>query len=301
MHFRPTTGRRMLLAAPAATLLIGTGLGLAAPAGAATADATAGLDSTGRTVAYTAAPGQANQVRVTASKVSGSDDITYLIDDVVPVDTGDGCEHPDAADLTKVSCTITTVDSQDPYAGLKIALGDGNDVIDYDNATDQAYYFASIDLGEGADRATDTGSVDGNSVLGQAGDDEITVGAAATVLGGDDDDTIVADGGTTVVLAGDGNDDVTSSGDGGSVSGGVGDDVIHGGTDDQNLSGDDGDDQIYGGTGNDFLYGGKGDDILYGNSGDDTIYGNSGNDKLYGGPGRDTLSGGPGTNEVHQD
>ncbi|MFJ9035046.1 calcium-binding protein [Streptomyces sp. NPDC102406] len=294
-------GRRMLRGASALALGLVAPVVLVGTAGAATPSATAALDPSGHFVAYTAASGQANQAVVTATGADGSADITYVIDDVVPVDAGDGCAYPDAADRTKVRCTVTTLESQDPYATLELHLGDGNDVVRYDNATGQTYHFASVDLGAGADRLTDTGSVDGNSVRGGAGDDIVTVGVAAVVLGDDGADTVHAGGGEAVVQGGLGNDTLDADGDSSSVAGGPGNDVIHGGADDQNLSGDDGNDQIHGGTGNDFLYGGKGDDILYGNSGDDTLYGNSGNDKLYGGPGRDTLSGGPGTNVVHQD
>ncbi|MGY0024921.1 calcium-binding protein [Streptomyces sp. YJ-C3] len=298
-------GRRTLRAASTLTLALGAGLAapavLGGPAAAATPSATAALDSSGHFAVYTAAAGQTNQAAVTASRTEGSADITYVIDDVVPVDAGTGCAYPDGADRTKVSCTVTTLESQDPYATLKLDLGDGDDVVSYDNATGQTYNFASISLGEGADRLTDTGTVDGNAVLGGAGDDDITVGAAAVVLGGDGADTVHAAGGGAVVQGGAGDDALTADGDASSVHGDAGDDVIHGGAADQNLSGDDGDDLIHGGTGNDFLYGGKGADVLYGNSGDDTLYGNSGNDRLYGGPGRDTLSGGPGTNVVHQD
>ncbi|MEV1020488.1 calcium-binding protein [Streptomyces sp. NPDC050264] len=297
--------RRMLRTASALTLALGAGLAapavLAGPVAAATPSATAALDSSGHFAVYTAAPGQANQAAVTASKAPGSADITYVLDDVAPIDAGDGCTYPDSEDRTKVTCTVTTLESQDPYATLELHLGDGNDVVTYDNATDQTYNFASIDLGEGADKLTDTGGVDGNSVRGGAGDDTITVGAAAVVLADDGADTVHATGGGAVIQGGTGADTIDADGDSSSVAGGAGNDVIHGGAGDQNLSGDDGNDRIYGGTGNDFLYGGKGDDVLYGNSGDDTLFGNSGNDTLYGGPGQDTLSGGPGTNVVHQD
>ncbi|GAA2293311.1 calcium-binding protein [Streptomyces kunmingensis] len=294
--------RRVLVTASALTLALAAApIALAGTATAATPAATAALDSSGHFALYTAAPGQVNEVAVVASKAEGSADITYVIDDVVPVDAGDGCTYPDTADRTKVTCTVTTLETQDPYATLKLGLGDGDDVVRYDNATGQTYNFASIDLGDGVDELTDSGDVDGNSVRGGTGDDTISVGAAAVVLGDDGADTVRATGGGAVVQGGIGNDTIDADGDGSSVSGGPGNDVIHGGADDQNLSGDDGNDRIHGGTGNDWLYGGKGDDILYGNSGDDTLYGNSGNDALYGGPGRDTLSGGPGTNVVHQD
>ncbi|MCB5909852.1 calcium-binding protein [Streptomyces pinistramenti] len=275
----PLVGRRVLRVATALTLALAAGVAApaarATTAGAAPPQATAAVSDNGRELSYTAAAGQTNKVSVTESFASGSKDrLTYVIDDVVPVGAGPGCGYPDGADRTKVSCTVTTVESQDPYAALDLDVGDGEDTVTVDNTTGQTYYFNRIRLGAGKDRLTDTGPVDGAAVLGGAGDDTISVGEAATVLAGDGDDTVYAVGEATA------------------VEGGAGDDVIHGGPGDQPLSGDDG---------NDTVYGGKGDDLLYGGAGDDVMYGNSGDDQLYGGPGKDTLSGGPGTDVVQQD
>ncbi|MHB9757150.1 calcium-binding protein [Streptomyces sp. BYX5S] len=290
MHSRPTARRRVLRTASLLPLLLGAGL-VAAPAALAApgAPATAGFDTTGRTVVYAAADGQANEATVTAT-AAGPDRITYVIDDVVPIDVTTGCAHPDAADPTRVSCTVTTVESQDPYAGLKLGLGDGDDRVTYANDTDQTYYFASVDLGDGADTLTDTGSVDGNAVRGGAGDDTLAVGEAAVVLGDDGADTVTAKGGGAVVLGGAGDDILTATGDGSSVSGGEGDDDIRGGAQGQNLAGDAGDDLINGGDGNDFLDGGDGADTLYGGKGDDTLHGGPGVDLLIGGPGADVVA-----------
>lgn len=296
--------RRVIRTASAVTLALGTGLAapfvLAGTAGAVAPEATAAFSASDHGILYTAAPGQTNKVTVTASMSEGSEEVTYVIDDAVAISAGEGCSYPDGADRTKVSCTVATLETQDPYATLKLALGDGDDAVAYANNTDQAYYFTSADLGEGKDTWTHTGGVDGNSVRGRAGDDDLAVGEAGVVGGGDGDDTLHAAGGS---IAQGGNDDDTihSDGDDSSVDGGAGDDVIQGGAERQNLSGGDGDDTVRGGAGDDFMYGGKGNDVLYGNSGNDTIYGNSGNDELYGGAGRDTLSAGPGTNIVHQD
>jgi serralysin len=294
--------RQVLRAASALTLAIGTGLVaplvLAGTAGAATAPATA--VGNGQSIAYTAAAGQTNKATITASKNSDLSEITYVIDDVVTIKAGNSCTYPTSSDHTKVSCTVATLDSQDPYSTLTVALGDGNDVLTYKNNTDQAYYFAQIDGGTGKDTLTSTGDVDGSYVSGGPGDDTLTVGAYAVTWGGDGNDTIHAAAGT-IAQGGNGNDTIYSTGDGSAVAGGAGNDVIHAGADGQSLSGDDGNDTIYGGAGSDVLYGGKGNDVLYGQGGNDKLYGNSGNDKLYGGPGRDTLSGGPGTDIVHQD
>ncbi|WP_225808619.1 calcium-binding protein [Streptomyces spinosus] len=275
--------------ARALALAVGTAAALAVPSAlsgtavAATSPATATVNPYDWQLTYQAAPGQTNKATVTASLTADRSGITYVIDDTVTIKAGHGCAHPDGADPTKVSCTVTSLDSQDPYAALVVNLGDRDDTLAYKNATDQIYYYAQISLGPGNDKATDSGRLDGAYVSGDAGDDRLTVGKEGLAWGGDGNDTVDASGGDNI------------------VQGGKGDDALHGGSGAQYLAGDDGKDTITGGTGDDTLYGGKGDDVLYGNSGNDKLYGNSGNDRLYGGPGRDTLSGGPGRNVVHQD
>ncbi|CAM5686448.1 MULTISPECIES: calcium-binding protein [Streptomyces] len=263
----------------ALALAVGTAAALAVPfalsgtASAATSPATAEVNQYDWQLTYKAAPGQTNKATVTASLTADRTGITYVIDDTVAIKAGHGCAHPDGADRTKVSCTVTSLDSQDPYAALVVDLGDRDDTLAYRNATDQIYYYAQISLGSGNDKATDSGRLDGAYVSGDAGNDRLTVGKEGLAWGGDGNDTINASGGDNI------------------VQGGKGDDVLHGGAGAQDLAGDEGKDTITGGTG---------DDVLYGNSGNDRLYGNSGNDRLYGGPGRDTLSGGPGRNVVHQ-
>ncbi|MFB0616288.1 calcium-binding protein [Streptomyces sp. AGS-58] len=286
---RPRPVRTLALALGTAALAVPCALAggaaaavpAAASARATVPAATAEVNRYGWQLAYTAAPGQVNKATVTASRTG--DGITYVIDDVVPIDAGHGCARPDAADHTRVSCTVTAEESQDPYAALTMDLGDRDDTVAYANGTDQVYRFARISLGPGDDRLTDSGRLDGNDVSGGAGDDTLTVGEAGLAFGGDGDDTVHADG--DLVIA----------------KGGKGDDVLRGGAAGQDLSGDDGDDTLYGGAGADTLYGGRGADTLYGGAGSDRLYGNSGNDRLHGGPGRDTLSGGPGRDVVHQD
>lgn len=258
-------------------------LALAGTAGATTPSAKAEVNSHDWELSYTAAPGQTNKLTVTESYSNDADhtDITFVIDDVVPISVGHGCGYPSAADRTKVQCTVVTVDSQSPYDTLLMDLGDGNDVIDFNNQTDQVYYTNWIQLGLGKDMLTDRGTLDANHVDGGPGNDTITTGLYSSVFGGDGNDTIGTDG------------DI--------AKGGKGNDVIRGSGGDQDLRGDDGNDTISGGAGDDYLYGGKGNDVLYGNDGIDQIWGNSGNDKLYGGAGRDILSGGAGTNVVRQD
>jgi len=292
--------RRTPRSAAALTLALGTALlaplFLAGTADAATAPATAALNSGGQEVVYTAAAGQANKVVVTASTADLST-ITYVIDDVVTIKTGTGCTYPTASDHTKVSCTVTTLDSQDPYPTVQLTLGNGNDTLAYHNKTNQTYYFASVDLGAGNDQATDDGSVDGNYVSGGTGNDALTLGKYSVGWGDDGNDTLKAAAGT-IAQGGNGNDTISTTGD--AADGGAGNDVIIGGAGAQSLTGGTGNDRIHGAAGNDFIYGGTGNDVLYGDAGADTIYGNSGNDTLWGGTGTDTLSGGPGRNVVHQ-
>ncbi|MFJ4321781.1 calcium-binding protein [Streptomyces tricolor] len=280
MSARP---RRRALALAVCTAALAVPSVLSGTASAAPAPATAEVSQYGWQLAYRAAPGQTNKVTVTASLTDDRTHLAYVIDDAVAITAGRGCAHPSGADRTKVSCTVTAEESQDPYAALTMDLGDRGDTVSYANRTDQVYYFARIDLGPGNDRLTDTGRLDGSDVSGGAGDDSLTVGKAALAFGDDGDDTINANG--DLIIA----------------KGGKGADVLRGGAGGQDLAGDDGDDRLSGGPGADTLYGGKGHDVLYGNSGDDRLWGNSGNDRLYGGPGRDTLSGGPGRNVVHQD
>ncbi|MER5938312.1 calcium-binding protein [Streptomyces sp. NPDC001928] len=306
MFARPAR-RKALIATSTLTLALGTALttSIALPgvAGAAAPSARVEQGAGGHSIVYIAAEGQTNKLNVTATKSEGLARITYVLDDVVPLEIAPAateCSYPVSADRTKVSCTVTTLESQDPYETLFLNLEDGNDTVAYDNATDQTYYHAAIDLGAGKDKYTHTGSVDGNRLNGGTGDDNITAGSGGVIFGEDGNDTIRA-GEAAVVFGHGGADTIYVDGDEAAAEGGVGNDVIYGGASRQHLTGGDGNDTVRGGTGSDYLYGSPGNDILYGNSGDDTIYGNSGNDKLYGGPGRDTLSGGPGTDVERQD
>ncbi|MFG3718770.1 calcium-binding protein [Streptomyces massasporeus] len=284
------TGRRPLLRVTSVLApLLGTALAvptaLAAPAAAAAPTATAAVNEYGWHLTYTAAPGQANKVAVTQSHTADRSGFVFAIDDVVPVTTGKGCTHPDRTDLTRISCAVEAPESQSPLNSLEMDLGDGTDTASYANATEQIYYFATVELGTGNDTWTGTAGngVDGSSVHGGAGDDTLMAGALAYAGGDDGTDTLRSDHGGSI------------------VDGGAGDDTLRGGRGDQILRADDGDDTVRGGAGNDELYGGRGHDVLYGDGGDDLMWGNSGDDELYGGPGRDTLSGGPGRNVVRQD
>jgi Ca2+-binding RTX toxin-like protein len=270
-------------------LVLGLGLAvpiaLAATAGAATASATAGLDASGKKLIFMAAAGQANHLKVTETTSSSGDvqDISYLFDDVVPITAGTGCSYPDSGDQTKVTCTVPNLPVlAKPYTIMTMALGDGNDYVDWGTLPSQTAFRNSIYLGTGNDKFERGGTTDTNDVYGQAGNDVIRVGSHGVAYGGDGDDMLYA------------------VGDDSEVNGGKGNDYLHGGIGGpQRLNGDDGNDSVYGLTGIDLITGGKGNDVLYGGSGTDVIYGNSGNDKLYGEAGADNLYGGPGNDRLY--
>ncbi|MEU3709358.1 hypothetical protein [Streptomyces catenulae] len=171
-----TTGRPALRAAAALALVLAAGA-TAPSAVAAAPRATAAVADNGRELTYTAAPGQGNDATVTET-YDGDDHtrLAYVIDDRVPVTAGHGCAHPDAADPTKVRCTVATVESQDPYAALTMDLGDRDDRVGLANTVGDTYHFNRVLLGDGDDTLTTSGPADGSSVLGGAGDDRITVG-----------------------------------------------------------------------------------------------------------------------------
>lgn len=103
------------------------------------------------------------------------------------------------------------------------------------------------------------------------------------LIGGDDNDVIVAFGGDDTV-AGGLNGDI--------IYGSDGNDVLRGDLNSRSAQGTmGGDDIIYGGNGNDRIGGKGGNDILLGEAGDDAIWGDDGDDLLRGGLGNDTLVG----------
>ncbi len=230
MSFHPVS-RKALRTASALTLALGTALtasialpAAAGAAGAAASSARVEQGAGGKSIVYMAADGQTNKLTVTATKSEGLERITYVIDDVVPIEIAPAeteCRYADSADRTKVSCTQTTLDSQDPYSTLFLNLEDGDDTVAYDNATDQTYYHASIDLGAGKDGYTHTGSADGNNVHGGTGDDSIRLGVAGTALAEDGNDTVHAAEGS-IVFGNGGVDTIHADGDEASVDGGVG-------------------------------------------------------------------------------
>lgn len=124
-------------------------------------------------------------------------------------------------------------------------------------------------------------------VTAGAGDDYVAIGnrhvvsSAATLRGGDGNDSLMSSAGNDSIDAGDGNDYVfTSSGDD-TARGGAGDDTLQGGDGDDELAGDNGADVVDAGDGNDTVTGGRGDDRLRDGPGRDRVYGNAGPDSFF--------------------
>ncbi len=115
-----------------------------------------------------------------------------------------------------------------------------------------------------------------------------------TLQGGNDSESIEANGGDDLVFARNGDDLVNGGGGDDRLLGGNGDDLLNGGEGDDSIWGGNNDDEINGGNGNDFGVGGNGDDLLNGGYGNDVLQGGNGDDVLYGGQGRDILDGGQG-------
>ena len=127
--------------------------------------------------------------------------------------------------------THTATCTSSALLGLDMSMGGGGDVV-------TVALFAAAP------------SIEGNVILGGGGDDNLNTHVAATVNGGDGDDTVEMNGpGGALLLGSSGQDTVKSAG---------------------------GDDELDGGSGRDTLEGGQGDDVLRGGPDKDVIRG--GND-----------------------
>ena len=104
----------------------------------------------------------------------------------------------------------------------------------------------------------------------------------ATLMGGDNDDTITGAMGDSVVNGNMGNDSLTGLDADDTLMGGGNDDILNGGGGVDMLTGQAGNDTLTGGTGNDVVNGGDNDDLLIWNNGD-------GSDQMDGGADTDEL------------
>jgi Ca2+-binding RTX toxin-like protein len=211
-------------------------------------------------------------------------------------------------------------------AGADTLIGGAGDDILYGHdevSPDNNNSIDSVDGGDGNDKLV--GGF-GDTLIGGAGYDILTLdlsqGTTGVVLdlsamfaGG-----TAANGGGTIsgfeawtTIAGTGGNDIITLGNGlrdpngaraysafpGAVSGLGGDDTINGGGANDLFYGGEGNDTINGGDGDDNLQGENGNDTIRGDAGDDQIQGGAGLNKLYGGTGADRIDGGTGADELY--
>ena len=141
---------------------------------------------------------------------------------------------------------------------------------------------------QGGDAAGDT--IAGfEGLIGGSGNDSLTGGQ---VLGEAGDDTIsVANAGTRFADGGAGADSIVGSND---VFGIAGDDSLFGGAGHDTIVGNEGTNRIDGGDDDDSILGGAESDLLIGGTGNDTLTDLGGNDTMIGGAGADSMVGGSG-------
>jgi RTX calcium-binding nonapeptide repeat (4 copies) len=268
----------------------------------------------GRTLAYQAAPGEANELTVTRSVE------TYRI-----VDRGSTIVA--AAGCTSVAPNEVTCASEEVRV-IRIQVLDGNDSVSLSTARPSI-----VRGGEGDD--TLEGGEGSDLLFGEGGDDTLKGGTGIDLLdGGPGGDQI--SGGTGVVFPFpffeeedlgeleveldiavyerrvnpvivdfDAAADDGESGEGDNVGtdvegivGGAGDDTLVGDARNNVLIGQRGSDTLMGGGGQDFLEGGGDDDVLSGGRARDGLAGGPGRDELRGGSGRDELDGGGGRDRL---
>ncbi|MEU6992080.1 calcium-binding protein [Streptomyces sp. NPDC046465] len=290
MFARPLQNRRLRTVGVVAALtcsaavagLTGTPA-LAADDAAATATVEA---VSGSRLEYKAAAGQVNTLAVSVRyRPDGENDgyFDVTLDDRVAITTAadSGCGHPDAADRTRVICTISQPgDRASDLFTLGGYLGDKDDTVTVAPGN-RAYL----------------------QFHGQAGNDTLKGDARVAQYGEDGDDHLEGGGGVygEGSFGGPGKDTLTRCAS--DCDGGTGNDTLRSvpGGEARTLTGGDGNDSVHGSSDAEKILGGRGNDKLYGGAGDDSLYGNSGDDLLHGGAGNDTLSGGPGTDKVYQD
>lgn len=137
----------------------------------------------------------------------------------------------------------------------------------------------------GAVRNVLVGSFNNITILGNAGNDNISVGSGFAALQQRNANLkgVSIDGGL--------GDDSILSGDGA--------DTLHGGDGNDVIGAGPGNDLVYGEAGRDALHGNKDNDTLYGGNDNDAMYGDKGNDQLYGQKGSNYLDGGPGNDTIY--
>jgi Ca2+-binding RTX toxin-like protein len=175
---------------------------------------------TGAQVSVTAAPGEANVIRLAV----GSNDVR--VSDTVGITAGDGCLQESA---TQVTCgagepdlvTVQLGDGNDQFItdaivsarAYNIDGGPGNDKIDGGLGPDVIHGGPGNDtiLGSGGDDQL-YGDEGDDSVKGQKGDDQVSGGPGRDLVEGDDTQGYYGDGGSDVIDSRDGQVDQVTCG-----------------------------------------------------------------------------------------
>ncbi|MBU2663338.1 hypothetical protein KOI35_07425 [Actinoplanes bogorensis] len=296
----------------------------AVPAEAATSGTVSKVS--GNVVVYTAAPGKANNVRLSRT---GS---TLTVDDIYGLKAGPGCAAV-KGDVTRITCAGAV--------WIRADLGDGNDTLVNNSGLGMtAWGRGGNDKITGGPARDDVYGGDGNDAIwglggndvlrGEAGNDALSGGdgndtiADGTgndrLLGGNGDDVFINQQGNDVFDGGAGNDsfntptDYPAGTDRDSFTGGPGTDVVDYQSrkkpvtaDADGVAGDDGSagegdsisstveglgggdaaDRLLGTTRDEGFFGGPGNDVIAGSTGDDLLWGEDGNDYLNGAGGYD--------------
>jgi len=229
------------------------------------------------------------QQRYGADPTTAAGDTTYSWDENRPffqsiydaggVDTFDlsGNQRGASIDLTPGAySSIAEFPAAEQIAKLLVQFPWAGDFFQENIAQPDTYTF-SDNLGIAFNTVIENvvGSVDADTVLGNAAQNQFWGG-----------------GGTDFLRGMDGNDQLW---------GGAAFDDVHGNAGDDTVHGDDGADWVVGGKDQDLLFGDAGGDIVYGNLGNDTCEGGAGDDLVRGGKDNDTLSGGEGNDWLSGD
>src|SRR3954447_6518322 len=214
-------------------------LALASPAWAGT------VSSDGSTLTYTAAPGEANRVTLSASFST----VTVSESGSVPVTAGAGCTSTGASSATCPALGITAI---------SVWTGDSNDT-----ARVNGYVPATFHDGAGND--TIYGGSAGDTFVSEGGGDSLRGGAGVDAV-----DYSSRTAAVSVSYDGIANDGESGEGD-----------YVY--TDVENVVGGAGDDTVGGSSAGNFLDGGPGDDTLSGAGGNDRLTGGAGADAVNGG------------------
>jgi Ca2+-binding RTX toxin-like protein len=279
------------------------------------------------TLRYVADPGEANDVSIGFSPVSGVD----VRDRGATISVGAGCTSLSAH---RARCDVSSGDL------TNASLGDGNDILTISHFFDSGGGRLGGGDGDDAIRGNDIAATNeillggrGDDILfGRGGSEFLEGGPGADDLSGGtscepltagqcyaDIDTVSYAGRTKRVratangLAGDDGQRLehdSIAADVERIIGGAGNDFLGGTTTNvsfadgipflvgMQLEGRAGDDGLRGGRAPDFLNGGKGDDVVRGAAGRDRLQGGAGDDRLAGDSGRDRLAGGRGHDKL---